>query len=204
MKNKKNLLSIVIACFVLLACGCSNSNSKQVINPIESTLNITPNNAEATADLGGNKISGDMELLIYENQRFGFEFGYPDIFSTIQENEISDTIKMESADNKYTLTVTSRYDTEGSTVKTLLEQAKTNKDNIKKEYSNDTYYTLEYVPDNNSDNTITESGCILEDKIVCCVLSYPTSEKEAFEKIAQRIMQSLKNQDAKAEMPDGQ
>lgn len=202
MKNKKSLLLIVIACFVLLTCGCSNSASKQVINPIESTLNITPNNAEATADLGGNKISGDMELLIYENHRFGFEFGYPDIFSTIQENEISDTVKMESADNKYTLTVTSRYDTEGSTVKTLLEQAKTNKANIKKEYGNDTYYTLEY--NNSSDNTITESGCILEDKIVCCVLSYPTSEKDAFEKIAQRILKSMKNRDAAADMPDQQ
>jgi hypothetical protein len=195
VKIKRYVLLLSIACLVFLIAGCSKSASKHAASTSENVQVNNQVNSVALPTQTGAVISGDMELLIYENERFGFDFSYPDIFSSVQENEVGDCVKMISSDNKYSLTVSSAYDVDASTGKGLLAQAEKRISGIKKENSDDKSYTLDYESGDEPGSVVHETGYILGDTIVLCVLKYPSAEKEAFIKITDRMLESLKNQD---------
>ncbi len=121
---------------------------------------------------------------IYSNTKIGYSAPYPNIYDASLESDSGDGIAMETADKLYTLKIWGAYNLNNSTGQDLLNEALQRVSNITSQYAEPDFYSIEYQGGGNGQElTFSENVWVAEDKIVGFVISYPSQQKEQFDKI---------------------
>lgn len=121
---------------------------------------------------------------IYSNTKIGYSAPYPNIYDASLESDSGDGIAMETGDKLYTLKIWGAYNLNNSTGQDLLNEALERVSGITSQYAEPDFYSIEYQGGGNGQElTFSENVWVSEDKIVGFVISYPSQQKEQFDKI---------------------
>lgn len=121
---------------------------------------------------------------IYSNTKIGYSAPYPNIYDASLESDSGDGITMETGNKLYTLKIWGAYNLNNSTGQDLLNEALERVSGITSQYAEPDFYSIEYQGGGNGQElTFSENVWVAEDKIVGFVISYPSQQKEQFDKI---------------------
>lgn len=134
----------------------------------------------------------EVKYKIYANPRFGFKLSYPNIFSKSTESDNGDGVTLEAPDASCKLSIWGSYNVSSLTGNDLLESAKSRAAYISKEFSEKSFYRLQYSGGGDGEEiTFYECGYIVGDKIMSYKISYPSSQKDKFSPITNYMTEDL-------------